>query len=145
MTRHTLLTQRDSFTANSITVTPGLPQQLVVRNAKMNGRKTRSTEKIEIKLHALVQHQMETTKHSKCCFSCKASEYFSTCYLTGWSNEICKRSKPVCVYSQSFHKITVRGLKLRKKLICNYVRFEVFTAITMKNAVFCDVTSCGFC
>jgi hypothetical protein len=25
------------------------------------------------------------------------------------------------------------------------VRFEVFTAVTMKNAVFWDVTSCGFC
>jgi hypothetical protein len=25
------------------------------------------------------------------------------------------------------------------------VRFEVFTAVTMKNAVFCDVTPCGFC
>jgi hypothetical protein len=26
-----------------------------------------------------------------------------------------------------------------------YVRFEVFTAVTMKNAVFWDVTSCGSC
>jgi hypothetical protein len=25
------------------------------------------------------------------------------------------------------------------------VRFEVFTAVTMKNGVFWDVTSCGFC
>jgi hypothetical protein len=24
-----------------------------------------------------------------------------------------------------------------------YVRFEVFTAVTMKNGVFCDVTPCG--
>jgi hypothetical protein len=27
----------------------------------------------------------------------------------------------------------------------NYVRFEVFTAMTMKNAVFWDVTPCGSC
>jgi hypothetical protein len=26
-----------------------------------------------------------------------------------------------------------------------YVRFEVFTAVTMKNAVFWDVTQCGSC
>jgi hypothetical protein len=26
-----------------------------------------------------------------------------------------------------------------------YVRFEVFTAVTMKNDVFWDVTPCGFC
>jgi hypothetical protein len=26
-----------------------------------------------------------------------------------------------------------------------YVRFEVFTAVTMKNGVFCDVTPCGSC
>jgi hypothetical protein len=25
------------------------------------------------------------------------------------------------------------------------VRFEVYTAVTMKNGVFCDVTSCGSC
>jgi hypothetical protein len=27
----------------------------------------------------------------------------------------------------------------------NLVRFEVFTALTMKNGVFWDVTPCGFC
>jgi hypothetical protein len=27
----------------------------------------------------------------------------------------------------------------------NYVRFEVFTAVTMKNGVFWDVTPCGSC
>jgi hypothetical protein len=27
----------------------------------------------------------------------------------------------------------------------SYVRFEVFTAVTMKNAVFWDVTPCGSC
>jgi hypothetical protein len=26
-----------------------------------------------------------------------------------------------------------------------YIRFEVFTAVTMKNGVFCDVTLCGSC
>jgi hypothetical protein len=26
-----------------------------------------------------------------------------------------------------------------------YLRFEVFTAVTMKNAVICDVTPCGCC
>jgi hypothetical protein len=27
----------------------------------------------------------------------------------------------------------------------NYVRFEVFTAVTMKNCVLWDITSCGSC
>jgi hypothetical protein len=27
----------------------------------------------------------------------------------------------------------------------DYVRFEVFTAVTMKNTVFWDVTQCGSC
>jgi hypothetical protein len=30
-------------------------------------------------------------------------------------------------------------------LIFQYVRFEVFTAVTMKNGVFWDVTPCGSC
>jgi hypothetical protein len=29
------------------------------------------------------------------------------------------------------------------KIIDNYVTFEVFTAVTMKNGVFWDVTPCG--
>jgi hypothetical protein len=29
--------------------------------------------------------------------------------------------------------------------ISRYIRFEVFTAMTMKNGVFCDVTQCGSC
>jgi hypothetical protein len=29
--------------------------------------------------------------------------------------------------------------------VLNYVTFEIFTAVTMKNAVFWDVTSCGSC
>jgi hypothetical protein len=29
--------------------------------------------------------------------------------------------------------------------ICDYVRFEVFTAVTMKNGVFWVVTPCGSC
>jgi hypothetical protein len=32
---------------------------------------------------------------------------------------------------------------LRGKSVSNFVRFEVFTAVTMKNAVFWDVTLCG--
>jgi hypothetical protein len=31
------------------------------------------------------------------------------------------------------------------KTICKVVRFGVFTAVTMKNGVFWDVTPCGFC
>jgi hypothetical protein len=31
------------------------------------------------------------------------------------------------------------------KEYCNYVRFEVFMAVTMKNAVFWDVMPCGCC
>jgi hypothetical protein len=32
-----------------------------------------------------------------------------------------------------------------KNQIKNYVKFEVFTAMTMGNGVFCDVTPCGPC
>jgi hypothetical protein len=34
-------------------------------------------------------------------------------------------------------------LRYRTTPVKCYVRFEVFTAVTMKNAVFCDVTPCG--
>jgi hypothetical protein len=30
-------------------------------------------------------------------------------------------------------------------MFANYVRFEVFTEVTKKNAVFWHVTLCGFC
>jgi hypothetical protein len=30
-------------------------------------------------------------------------------------------------------------------IITNYLRFEVFTAVTMKNAAFCDIAPCGSC
>jgi hypothetical protein len=30
-------------------------------------------------------------------------------------------------------------------MITSYVRFDVFTAVTMKNGVFWDFTSCGSC
>jgi hypothetical protein len=33
------------------------------------------------------------------------------------------------------------GSKMKKL----YIRFEVFTAVTMKNGVFWDVTPCGSC
>jgi hypothetical protein len=32
-----------------------------------------------------------------------------------------------------------------KKVCHGYVRFEVFMAVTMKNAIFLDVTPCGSC
>jgi hypothetical protein len=32
-----------------------------------------------------------------------------------------------------------------EKLRQDYIEFEVFTAVTMKNAVFWDVTPCGSC
>jgi hypothetical protein len=32
-----------------------------------------------------------------------------------------------------------------EKAYQNYVRFEVFTAVTIKNGVFWDVAVCGFC
>jgi hypothetical protein len=35
--------------------------------------------------------------------------------------------------------------KVRFQASVKGVRFEVFTAVTMKNSVFCDVTPCGSC
>jgi hypothetical protein len=37
------------------------------------------------------------------------------------------------------------GAKSRENSTLDYVRFEVFTAVTMKNAVFWDVPPCGSC
>jgi hypothetical protein len=37
------------------------------------------------------------------------------------------------------------GLKLFEFIIHEHVRFEVFTAVTMKNGVFWVVTPCGSC
>jgi hypothetical protein len=34
---------------------------------------------------------------------------------------------------------------LYMKIKCNSVRFQGFTAVTMKNGVFWDVTPCGSC
>jgi hypothetical protein len=35
------------------------------------------------------------------------------------------------------------GEKTKQRTVCN-IRFEVFTAVTLKNAFFWDVTSCDF-
>jgi hypothetical protein len=34
---------------------------------------------------------------------------------------------------------------IRRETVIAYVRFELFTAVTMKNGVFWDVTPCGSC
>jgi hypothetical protein len=39
----------------------------------------------------------------------------------------------------------VIDLYLDEEVILYFVRFEVFTAVTMKNGVFWDVTPCGSC
>jgi hypothetical protein len=39
----------------------------------------------------------------------------------------------------------MRGSRRKRQLKSNYVRFEVSTAVTMKNAVFWEVTPCGSC
>jgi hypothetical protein len=67
----------------------------------------------------------------------------------------CKASNPVCsedFYSNipwtsfSLHLRNIMQLYLLKvKLVCTYVGFEVFTAVTMKNAVFWDVAPCRSC
>jgi hypothetical protein len=36
-------------------------------------------------------------------------------------------------------------LSVGRRIIFKYVRFEVFTAVTMKNAVFYDVAQCRSC
>jgi hypothetical protein len=49
--------------------------------------------------------------------------------------------------STSHNSIGLHGL-LQEPLYFLYVddiRFEVFTAVTMKDVVFCDVTRCGSC
>jgi hypothetical protein len=48
--------------------------------------------------------------------------------------------KPV---SKLYAKGTYNGFTLYSHI--RYVRFEVFTALTMKNGVFGDVTPCGSC
>jgi hypothetical protein len=34
---------------------------------------------------------------------------------------------------------------MKKRKVSMHARFEVFTAVTMKNGVFCDITPCGSC
>jgi hypothetical protein len=45
--------------------------------------------------------------------------------------------------SSSFIKVTIGASRLL--VIANVVRFEVFTAVTMKNGVFWVATPCGSC
>jgi hypothetical protein len=52
---------------------------------------------------------------------CRLLGYKNSPYLAGDTLHLCYRAQPC------------------------YVRFEVFTAVTMNNAVFCDVTPCGSC
>jgi hypothetical protein len=42
------------------------------------------------------------------------------------------------------HNTQIKEAELTERGI-SFVRFEVFTAVTMKNAVFWDVTPCGSC
>jgi hypothetical protein len=41
--------------------------------------------------------------------------------------------------------IEFRGVEKTVKRTGRFVRFEVFTAVTMKNGAFWDVTPCGSC
>jgi hypothetical protein len=36
-------------------------------------------------------------------------------------------------------------LSIFRVIKCRFIKFEVFRAVTMKNAIFWDVTSCGCC
>jgi hypothetical protein len=70
----------------------------------------------------------------------------------GWeTNEETRTLALVVVSSGSLHTTNVSASEghtrvLRKpKITFGFVRFEVFTAVTMKNAVFLDVTPCGSC
>jgi hypothetical protein len=64
-------------------------------------------------------------------------------------------NKGRCVHWNTEHEIQVR-ISCRNRTLSPhtnrfnvngkiFVRFEVFTAVTMKNGVFWDVTSCGSC
>jgi hypothetical protein len=46
---------------------------------------------------------------------------------------------------QKYSRILSKMIFCRIKSAHNVVRFEVFTAVTMKNGVFWDVTPCGSC
>jgi hypothetical protein len=41
--------------------------------------------------------------------------------------------------------LTVYYIRVIEKVRSNMLRFEIFTAVTMKNGVFWDVTPCGYC
>jgi hypothetical protein len=62
-------------------------------------------------------------------------------FLSGILHSHCcenlKSYKKVCVHIYS--SICLHGM------VCNSVRFEIFTAMIMKNSVFWDVTPCGSC
>jgi hypothetical protein len=44
----------------------------------------------------------------------------------------------------TYRTVTCNGV-LEYNIMLQFVRFEVLTAVTMKNCVFCDVTPCGSC
>jgi hypothetical protein len=46
--------------------------------------------------------------------------------------------------SELSHNCTATDIEM-KLTICKYERFEVFMAVTMKNAIFWDVLLCGSC
>jgi hypothetical protein len=49
----------------------------------------------------------------------------------------------ICPIKRLLQKLN--SLSVRTGIWKKYVRFEVFTAVTMKNCVFWDVTPCGSC
>jgi hypothetical protein len=58
--------------------------------------------------------------------------YFEECCLLGYKN-------PIRTSQETHYASATEPSEL---MLC---KFEIFTAVTMKNAVFRDVTSCGYC
>jgi hypothetical protein len=85
------------------------------------------------------------------------STFWTMNHNLGWNTDTCtvneaiNRSKLVAYIARSSIQCSILGITRGK---CwwyprpnqdKFVRFEVFTAVTMKNGVFWDVTTCGSC
>jgi hypothetical protein len=61
----------------------------------------------------------------------------------GWLIQDYNVMEAVVDYLKHYSVTCLELVKSIQRLLGNYVRIEVFTAVTMKNGVFWDVTPCG--
>jgi hypothetical protein len=84
---------------------------------------------------ATEQYSRETQRHTN-----DLREWWILCYWRQIGNG---RSKIQCFLNRAQETPVKYDILFQKNTDLNNVRLEVFTAVTMKNGVFCEVTPCG--